>query len=97
MLPVPVLGELLYGARRSSRPAENEAAVRSLSGTMQLQVCDEAVSHLYAEIKSFLAGDGFPIPENDVWIAACAMAAQAVLVTRDNHFSRIAALRCEQW
>ena len=97
ILPVPVLGELLYGARRSSRRMGNENDVRALARSMELTVCDEEVCSHYARVKEALARAGRPIPENDLWIAACVFAAEATLVARDAHFSVIEGLACEQW
>ncbi len=97
VLPAPVLGELLYGARRSSRRTENEAAIRALASSMELAVCDEAVCSEYARIKDALARTGRPIPENDVWIAACALVSEAILITRDAHFAAIDGLPLDQW
>ena len=97
LLPAPVLGELLYGALRSSRPNANTARIRDLAGEMQLVPCGEAVCEEYARLRATLAAAGRPIPENDVWVAACAVAADAVLVTRDAHFEAIAELACEKW
>ena len=97
LLPATVLGELLYGARRSSRPDENAAHVHLLARSMEFVACDGVVCEHYAAVKSGLTAIGHPIPENDVWVAACCMAAQATLVTRDAHFRAIVDLECEEW
>lgn len=97
VLPAPVLGELLYGALRSSRRAENENRVGAVTRTMEFVACDEAVCEHYAQIKAALADAGRPIPENDLWVAACCMAAEATLVTRDAHFAAISELPREEW
>lgn len=86
ILPAPVLAELLYGARRSARQAENEERVRAMAREMHLAVCDEPVCEQYARVKALLADAGRPIPENDLWVAACSLAAEATLATRDAHF-----------
>jgi tRNA(fMet)-specific endonuclease VapC len=44
----------------------------------------------YAEIKFDLKKKGRPIPDNDIWIAACAHAHGFSVATFDNHFSEIA-------
>ena len=33
--------------------------------------------------------NGTPIPQNDMWIAACAMDAGAMLISLDDHFTSI--------
>jgi tRNA(fMet)-specific endonuclease VapC len=44
-----------------------------------------------------LRGEGRPIPENDLWIAATASEHGLVLVTRDEHFDRVEGLLVERW
>ena len=39
--------------------------------------------------------DGHPIPENDIWISACAMAYNLTVVTGDKHFSFIKGVSIE--
>jgi tRNA(fMet)-specific endonuclease VapC len=38
-----------------------------------------------------------PIPENDLWIAACALQYGFVLVSRDGHFEYVEGLEVEAW
>jgi predicted nucleic acid-binding protein len=40
----------------------------------------------YAEIDAFLTQSGRTVSDNDVWIAACAAAADATLLTTDRDF-----------
>ncbi len=39
----------------------------------------------------------FPIPENDIWIAATARQHNLILVTRDTHFQHVSNLQIEAW
>lgn len=97
LLPAPVLAELLYGAMRSARPAENIERVRSLSRSMEFTACSAPVCFRYAQLKAELARAGLPIPTNDLWIAACCLEAEAILVPCDRHFDSIAELQREEW
>ena len=97
LLPAPVLGELLYGARRSARVAENEQRVRNLTRVTRFIPCDEAACEAYGTAKARLMAAGRPIPDNDLWIAACCLAVGAVLVSRDAHFDAVEGLRREEW
>ncbi len=97
MLPAPVLAELLYGAFRSARRVDNEQGVRLVARSMQFIACDQSVCEYYAMLKATLAEAGRPIPENDLWVAACCLAAEATLVSRDAHFGGILGLHCEEW
>lgn len=56
---------------------------------------DGAVVPFYAKIKAQLKSDGHPIPENDIWIAACAMARNLTLVTGDAHFSFVNGIKLQ--
>ena len=50
---------------------------------------DASVAPFYAKIKAQLKAEEHPIPENDIWIAACTMAHGLTVVTADKHFSCI--------
>lgn len=56
---------------------------------------DSIVAPFYAKIKAQLKKDGHPIPENDIWISACAMAYNLTVVTGDKHFSFIKGVSIE--
>ena len=97
LLLAPVLGELLYGAQHSGRKAANERRVLQLAQSMTFVPCDERVCMEYSRVKAALRAQGCPIPENDLWIAACCRVANATLVTRDRHFASVPGLKLEQW
>jgi tRNA(fMet)-specific endonuclease VapC len=87
------LGELIYGAQKSSRKRENiELFENFLSEYSIIEINDE-ISRLYGEIKAELVSKGINIPENDLWIAATAIYKDFCLVTFDQHFSGISRLR----
>ena len=88
-LPFPVKGELIFGAFKSSRTAENMVRLELLFSRCITLPSTEQVERKYAEIKIELNRKGRPIPENDIWIAACSKAADLPLVTRDPHFNEI--------
>lgn len=55
---------------------------------------DESVAWRYSRISRALREAGTPIGDNDLWIAATALAGNSPLVTRDAaHFARIPGLR----
>jgi tRNA(fMet)-specific endonuclease VapC len=51
----------------------------------------------YASIKWETERQGTPLDENDLWMAATALALEAVLVTTDSDFQRVSGLRIEDW
>ncbi len=89
------LGELLFGAECSARKAENAAVYSDFCSELEEIMPDSTVAPYYAQIKAQLKQDGHPIPENDIWIAACAIAYDLTLVTADKHFSFIKNLSLE--
>jgi len=96
-LPSTVLGELYYGARKSSQATANFARIEELAAAVTILPCDATTARLYGEIKASLRSKGRPIPENDIWIAAVAHQYGLSLATRDEHFSYVAGLAVEAW
>ena len=96
-LPVVVLGELLYGAGASGRPAENRLRVGEFAGKCTLLEVTREIAERYAELRLELRSVGRPIPDNDLWIAATCMVAGVPLITRDGHFAQLAGLRVLSW
>lgn len=80
------LGELLFGAECSKRKEENAIVYSNFCSELDEIKPDSMVAPFYAKIKAQLKADGHPIPENDIWIAACAMAYNLTVVTADKHF-----------
>lgn len=91
-LPLPVVGELLFGALNSQRAETNLSRIQQLiQRSMILQMGSETAS-LYAKTRISLKQRGRPIPENDVWIAASCLEHHVVLMTNDTHFKSIEGL-----
>jgi len=91
--------ELLKGAQRSARKDE---ALRRIEGLCfliaVLYPTGPAICLRYAEQSVRLRAAGHPIGGNDLWIAAHALADDAMLVTNNvGEFSRIEGLRVENW
>jgi tRNA(fMet)-specific endonuclease VapC len=97
VMPVVVLGELLTGARNSARPEENERRLWRFVEDLTVWPCDATVASHYADIGVRLRRMGKPIPQNDQWIAAVCLAAEAALASRDVHFDQLPDLARESW
>ena len=98
VLVCPVVeGELLYGALCSARTERNLREVTAMPDAGTHTAIGHLVPHIYAQVRKQLRGAGSPIPSNDIWIAACAIAEDAILVARDAHFSEVEGLTVEQW
>jgi tRNA(fMet)-specific endonuclease VapC len=93
-----VLGELEFGAEKSAFPERNRAKLQILIDGFPVMTLDAATSRAYGRIRHDLERRGLPIGNNDLWIAAHALALGATLVT-DNvrEFARIPQLKIENW
>lgn len=93
-----VRAELLYGARRSARAADN---LRLLARFFEPFVClpfDDLCAERYGVIRAELERVGSPIGPNDLMIAATGMAHDLTVVTHNtDEFSRVAGLQVEDW
>jgi tRNA(fMet)-specific endonuclease VapC len=96
-IPVIALGELFFGAAKSSRPLENTARIERFAAGRSILWCDLDVAREYGRLKQGLRAKGRPLPENDIWIAAAARYHGLILVTRDRHFADIEDLAVEAW
>lgn len=87
--PVPVLGELRYGALNSRKADENLAEVERLVARCPVLNVTAATAVVYARLRLDLKPRGKPIPENDLWIAALCIEHQVPLATSDAHFDAV--------
>ncbi|HEV7239241.1 MAG TPA: type II toxin-antitoxin system VapC family toxin [Thermoanaerobaculia bacterium] len=93
-----VKAELLYGARKSSRVAENLRLLERFFETITGLPFDDRCAEDYGLLREELDRMGTPIGPSDLLIAATARAHRAVLVTHNvREFSRVAELRVEDW
>ncbi len=93
VLPVAVVGELLFGAQNSGRRLENLAVYRSFIFDLPVLLLDTMAAEHYAEIRLTLKQKGRPVFENDMWIAAICRAQAVALLTFDRHFAEVPGLR----
>ena len=97
-----VRGEILFGIQRlpigRRRQVLENQAINLFAALPCLAIPKESADY-YAPMKSYAEQQGTPLSENDLWIAATAMALDAILVTADSDFQRIAefGLKLEDW
>lgn len=96
-ISIITLGELYFGAEKSTRTEQNIQKIEVLIARMGVIACDGATARLYAQILATLRRKGRPIPQNDVWIAATAIQHRLTLITRDAHFAEVNNLVTETW
>ena len=93
-----VIGELLFGARRSKNVSAALSQVRAFGSSYQSLPFDDRAANEYSIVRTHLAGMGQLIGANDMLIAAIAVANGLTLVTHNtNEFSRVPHLLLEDW
>ena len=97
ILPVTVIGELLYGALNSTKTKSNEKFVHQFAGYSLVIQIDQSVAARYAHVRLDLKRQGNPIPENDIWIAAACLDLEVPLLSRDDHFKLVPGLNVISW
>jgi tRNA(fMet)-specific endonuclease VapC len=91
-------GELCFGAEKSSKPKETRQILEHLISLIPVLPLDEKVSVYYGDIRQQLQACGKPIGNNDLWIAAHALAGKLILVTNNvAEFERVPGLKVENW
>ena len=90
-VPGVVVGELWAGFLHGSRPEQNAGELETFLRHAVVEVLrvDEHVARIYGEIVDDLRRKGRPLPTNDVWVAATAAHAGAVVLTFDEHFRAV--------
>lgn len=96
-LPAVSLGELRFGAEISARSSENLDKVETFAAACVQLPIDSDTARLYGRLKVGLRRKGRLIPDNDLWIAACALQYGLTLATQDEHYLAIDGLALEMW
>lgn len=96
-LSVVTAAELIFGARRSVRPAENLERYSKLASRRPVLRPDATTAIHYADLRLHTESAGKPIPQNDLWQAALARQMGLVVVTRDRHFDGLPGVEVESW
>lgn len=95
-----VRGEILYGLERLSRGRRRRALeVKAIQffAVLPCEPIPETAADHYARIKRQTQRKGTPLDENDLWIAATALALHASLVTSDTDHDRVPGLTMKNW
>jgi tRNA(fMet)-specific endonuclease VapC len=97
VLPIVVVGELLFGAENSTRPLQNLPRYLEFISVCVVTPLGRETATTYAQTRLALKRKGRPIPMNDVWIAAQCLEHGWVLVTGDTDFDYVDGLALERW
>lgn len=93
-----VRGELLVGCLKSQRPDFHRERLDRFLANITTVDFDALAAEHYAEIRVELESTGQGIGSNDLFIAATARAAGAILVTcNEGEFRRVPGLTVENW
>jgi tRNA(fMet)-specific endonuclease VapC len=93
-----VRAELVFGARNSSRAAENLRLIEAFWEPFVSLPFDDLGAEQYGLIRAELKRQGRPIGANDLLIAATALAFDVTLVTHNTReFGRVPGLKLEDW
>ena len=87
-----VRGEILFGIGRlapGKRRAELEETGRQFLAAIRCEPVPERAADFYATLKLARQQRGLTLDENDLWVAATALALGATLVSRDSDFGGI--------
>ena len=91
-------GELKYGALRSQHAQKALNILQELQQIIPVLPMTHLVADHYASIRQTLESKGKPIGNNDLWIAAHALALDLTLVSNNiREFERVEALKLENW
>lgn len=97
-ISVIAYGELLYGAMKSSAPSSAVERLHNLIQELWPLPLPESAGETYGRIRADLEARGEMIGNNDLWIAAHAVAAGLTLVTNnEKEFRRVRGLKIQNW
>jgi tRNA(fMet)-specific endonuclease VapC len=97
-ISVIAYGELLSGAMKSSRRESGLELLRELSTLLPPLPMPEKAAEMYGFIRTDLESRGEMIGNNDLWIAAHALASGLTLVTNnEKEFRRVRGLKVQNW
>lgn len=95
-----VRGEILYGIEQLPQSRRRQILERQAAPLFAIIPCEpipEGAGDHYARIKLTRQQKGLTLDENDLWLAATAMALNSLLITRDSDFQQIDGLTANDW
>ncbi len=97
-ISVITYGELLYGAEKNELREQSLVRLRQLVELVPALPLPEEAAGMYGFIRAELEGRGEMIGNNDLWIAAHALASGMTLVTNnEKEFRRVRGLKVQNW
>lgn len=91
-------GELFYGAQKSHHSKKALEVLEDLTSLIPVLPMPTQAAKCYGDIRSSLEKQGRQIGNNDLWIAAHALALDLTIVSNNTkEFARVALLKLENW
>ena len=92
------LGELIYGAERSSQPERNLADIEGLAARLEVRPFDTNAAIHFGQLRAELYNLGKPIGPYDMMIVGHARSMGLIVVTNNTkEFERVPGLRIVNW
>ena len=92
------VGELYYGAERSSSPEKNKRLIEEFLITINIIHSDIDIMIKFGELKAYLKNNDILLPDADLLIAATTFTKAERLITGNvKHFERFPNLSIENW
>lgn len=95
-----VVGEIRYGLDRlpvGKKRTDLEARAQGILALLLIEPVTRPIADVYGRLKASAESQGLTPDDNDLWIAATALALGYLLVTRDQDFSKVPGLTVEDW
>ena len=92
LVPTVVIGEYKAGVAGETAAGRQQISVLEMfldSPAVKVVEVTEDIANAYARVFRVLKAKGTPIPQNDLWIAACAVDSAAVVYSLDEHFGAV--------
>jgi tRNA(fMet)-specific endonuclease VapC len=86
LISIITLGEMLAFVKRGNWGSWKRSVLEELLQDLVVMGISDQILETYAEIDTYLVRTGNPIQQNDIWIAATAIASGAHLLTTDKDF-----------
>ncbi|HEY3975078.1 MAG TPA: type II toxin-antitoxin system VapC family toxin [Candidatus Sulfotelmatobacter sp.] len=91
-------GDLFFGAAKRGQRSEDLERLRALMRLLPCLTIPEAAAEIYGAVRAELQSKGEIISNNDLWIAAHALASGLILVTNnEKEFRRVRGLKVQNW
>ncbi len=92
------LGELIYGAERSTQPEKNMEVVEGMAARLEVLSFGSRDAAHFGQLRAELVSSGKTIGPYDMMIAGHARSTGLILVTNnEKEFNRVPGLRVENW